>query len=57
MTGREVTAPKPERARRDVSGLAAPVAPVVDVTLEPARDERVIEVVLIAATEDGDRPL
>ena len=56
VTGREVTAPKPERARRDVAGLVAPV--VVEVTLEQAAEkERVVEVVLIAASEDGDRPL
>ncbi len=54
---RQVTAAKPERLRRDVSGLAVPDAPPIDVLLEPFGDDRVVEVVLIASTDDGERPL
>ncbi len=53
---RRVKAAKPERTRRDVSGFDSP--PPVEITFERAvQDERVVEVVLIAPAEDGDRPL
>ncbi len=57
---RLVTAPKPERRRRDLSGFDRGV---VEVTIEPAplrppaAPGRVVEVVLIAPGEDGHRPL
>ena len=54
---RTVSAAKPERKRRDVSGLAGPAPAPVPIIIEPAPADRVIEVVLIAAGEDGDRPL
>ena len=53
---RRVVASKPERKRRDVAGLVTP--PPVVVTIERTPPEaRVVDVVLIAADEDGDRPL
>ena len=53
-----IIARKPQRTRRNVAGLDGPAPGPVVITLErnPPPD-RIVEVVLIAAGEDGERPL